>query len=136
MDSIADILRDLAGILSTSNNLTIYCLGWGPVLADKFRMAASNMISCSCTYLWFLVHVPQFLPSIFVFLLVSNLDKMFFNSLISYFIWNQLFHLKHFFFLKKVIYVKLNLQIEYLPAYAREVWDYSKTHFDLINKAI
>ena len=34
------------------------------------------------------------------------------------------------------IYAKLNLQIEYPPPYTREVWDYGKAQFDLINKAI
>ena len=36
----------------------------------------------------------------------------------------------------QVIYAKLNLQIEYPPPYTREVWDYSKAQFDLINKVI
>ena len=36
----------------------------------------------------------------------------------------------------QVIYAKLNLQIEYPPPYTREVRDYGKTQFDLINKAI
>ena len=30
----------------------------------------------------------------------------------------------------QVTYAKLNLQIEYLPAYGREVWDYNKSQFD------
>ena len=33
----------------------------------------------------------------------------------------------------QVIYTKINLQIEY--PYNREVWDYAKDQFDLINKA-
>ena len=36
----------------------------------------------------------------------------------------------------QVIYAKLNLQIEYPPLYTREIWDYAKAQFDLINKAI
>ena len=36
----------------------------------------------------------------------------------------------------QVIYAKLNLQIECPPPYTREVWDYGKAQFDLINKAI
>ena len=36
----------------------------------------------------------------------------------------------------QVIYAKLNLQIEYPPPYNREVWDYGKAQFDLMNKAI
>ena len=36
----------------------------------------------------------------------------------------------------QVIYVKLNLQIEYPPPYTREIWDYGKAQFDLINKTI
>ena len=36
----------------------------------------------------------------------------------------------------QVIYAKLNLQIEYPPPYTREIWDYGKAQFDLINKAI
>ena len=36
----------------------------------------------------------------------------------------------------QVIYAKFNLQIEYAPPYTREIWDYGKAHFDLINKAI
>ena len=36
----------------------------------------------------------------------------------------------------QVIYAKLNLQIEYPPPYTREVWDYDKAQFDLINTAI
>ena len=35
----------------------------------------------------------------------------------------------------QVLYTKLNLQIEYLPPYTREVWDYSKAQLGLINKA-
>ena len=34
------------------------------------------------------------------------------------------------------MYARLNLPIEYPPPYTREVWDYSKTQFDLINKVI
>ena len=36
----------------------------------------------------------------------------------------------------QVIYAKVNLQIEYPPPYTREIWDYGKARFDLINKAI
>ena len=36
----------------------------------------------------------------------------------------------------QVIYVKLNLQVEYPPPYTHEIWDYGKAQFDLINKAI
>ena len=36
----------------------------------------------------------------------------------------------------QVIYAKLNLQIEYAPPYTREICDYGKSQFDLINKAI
>ena len=36
----------------------------------------------------------------------------------------------------QVIYTKLNLQIVYPPPYTREIWDYGKAQFDLINKAI
>ena len=36
----------------------------------------------------------------------------------------------------QVIYAKLNLQIEYPPPYTRDIWDYGKAQFDLINKAI
>ena len=36
----------------------------------------------------------------------------------------------------QVISAKLNLQIEYPPPYTREIWDYGKAQFDLINKAI
>ena len=36
----------------------------------------------------------------------------------------------------QVIYAKHNSQIEYPPPYTREVWDYDKAQFDLINKAI
>ena len=36
----------------------------------------------------------------------------------------------------QVNYAKLNLQIEYLPNYTREVWDYGKVQFFLIQKAI
>ena len=36
----------------------------------------------------------------------------------------------------QVLYAKLNLQIEYPTPYTREVWDYGKAQFDLINKAI
>ena len=36
----------------------------------------------------------------------------------------------------QVIIAKLNLQIEYPPPNTREVWDYGKAQFDLINKAI
>ena len=35
-----------------------------------------------------------------------------------------------------VMYAKLNLQIEYPLLYTRDVWDYGKAQFDLINKAI
>ena len=36
----------------------------------------------------------------------------------------------------QVIYAKLTLQIEYPPPYTREIWDYDKAQFDLINRAI
>ena len=36
----------------------------------------------------------------------------------------------------QVVYAKLNWQKEYPPPYTREVWDYSKAHIDLINKAV
>ena len=36
----------------------------------------------------------------------------------------------------QVIYAKLNLQTQYPPPYTREIWDYGKAQFDLINKAI
>ena len=36
----------------------------------------------------------------------------------------------------QVIYAKLNLQIECPPRYTREIWNYGKDQFDLINKAI
>ena len=36
----------------------------------------------------------------------------------------------------QVVYAKLNLQIEYPPTYTREVWDYGKAQFNIINKAI
>ena len=36
----------------------------------------------------------------------------------------------------QVTYAKLNLQKEYPPPYTREIWDYGKAQFDLINKAI
>ena len=36
----------------------------------------------------------------------------------------------------QVIFCKLNLKIEYLLTYAREVWDYGKAQTDLINRAI
>ena len=37
MDSIADIHRDFVSILSTSNNLTVYCL-WGEDLFWQTRL--------------------------------------------------------------------------------------------------
>ena len=43
MGSISDILRDYVGVLSTSNNLAIYCLQ-GEDLFWQFLMAVSNMI--------------------------------------------------------------------------------------------
>ena len=36
----------------------------------------------------------------------------------------------------QVIFCTLNLKIEYLLTYAREVWDYGKAQTDLINRAI
>ena len=36
----------------------------------------------------------------------------------------------------QVIYAKLNLKMQYPPPYTREIWDYGKSRFDLINEAI
>ena len=36
----------------------------------------------------------------------------------------------------QIIYLKLNLKIEYPPPYTRKIWDYNRSETDLINRSI